>query len=154
MEPTAETLRLYHQPSDAAALEWAWVDGQLAHAGAYWTTSRSPGHPHPRPLWGIWRDHRLHLSIGSPVLVRQLEADPAVTVHLGHDTDVVIVEGAVAGATDAGDLVAAYDAKYDWSYTVAEYGPLTTVEPVAVLAWRSAGWAGRGGFQQSGRWRY
>lgn len=154
MEPTAETLRLYHRPSDAEPLEWTWVERRLAEAGTYWTVARAPDHPHPRPVWGVWHEHRLHLSIGSPVLARQLAADPTVTVHLAHDTEVVVIEGSVIGATDDTELVAAYDLKYDWTYSVDEYGPLTTVEPFTVVAWRSGGWAGRDGFQQTNRWVY
>jgi hypothetical protein len=47
-----------------------------------------------------------------------------------------------------------YDKKYDWRYDVDVYGPLTAIAPVTVLAWRSAGWAGRDGFKASGRWRF
>ena len=46
-----------------------------------------------------------------------------------------------------------YNVKYDWCYSVEEYGPLITIVPSTVIAWRSAEWAGRGGFQQAGRWR-
>jgi hypothetical protein len=51
-------------------------------------------------------------------------------------------------------VIAAYDEKYDWHYTASEYGPLVVVVAATVLAWRSAGWAGREGFQQTGRWRF
>ena len=88
----------------------------------------------------------------APVLNRQLAQDPRVTVHLGSGTDVVIVEGTVVERT--AEAVDDYEAKYDWSYDVGEYGPLTVVAPATVLAWRSAGWAGRDGFQQTGRWGF
>ncbi|MGI9602636.1 MAG: hypothetical protein ACR2QE_12175 [Acidimicrobiales bacterium] len=154
MEPVRETLRMYHQPSDAAALDWPWVEDQLTTAGTYWVVGVGGTHPHPRPVWGIWEARRLHLSIGSPVVSRLVEQDPAVTVHLDSGTDVVIVEGRVTGSADEADLVERYDTKYTWTYTVDEYGPLTTVEPSLVLAWRSDGWAGRDGFRQTGRWRF
>ncbi|CAN5657968.1 hypothetical protein BH24ACT5_BH24ACT5_19960 [soil metagenome] len=51
-------------------------------------------------------------------------------------------------------LLNAYNAKYDWDYMVDEYGPFTLVEPAKVIAWRSAGWAGRDGFQATGRWTF
>ena len=145
---------MYGQPGGLPVLAWSWVDAELVGAGAYWVTARSDGHPHPRPVWGVWRDGRLHLSIGSPVVARQLDADPAVSVHLASDVDVVIVEGRVVGPAAAPELYELYNDKYGWGYTIEEYGPLTTIAPRKVLAWRSAGWAGRDGFQQTGRWSF
>ena len=60
----------------------------------------------------------------------------------------------MVGRTEDDELLAAYNTKYDWDYTVAEYGPLTTLAPSKVMAWSSTGWAGRGGFRRSGRWRF
>jgi hypothetical protein len=96
----------------------------------------------------------LYLSIGSPRLNADARDATPVTVHLGSVTDVVIVEGLIAGHNDDGEVLDAYNTKYDWDYTVDEYGPFTTVAPVNVMAWRSAGWAGREGFQHTGRWRF
>jgi hypothetical protein len=154
VEPAAERLVMYGRLSDVAPLEWSWVHDQLAAAGTYWITTRGEGHPHPRPVWGVWDDGSLHLSVGSPVVARDLDVHPDVTVHLDSGTDVVIVEGRVAGRTEDPGLLARYDRKYDWTYTIEEYGPLTTIAATSVMAWRSAGWAGREGFQQTGRWRY
>jgi hypothetical protein len=150
--PTSRVLRLYGQPADAEPLAWTWVDEQLGSAGTYWVVARGPGHPHPRPVWGVWWRGSLHLSVGSPVLARHLAADPVVTVHLDSGTDVVVVEGRAVGPASDVDLLAAYDRKYDWRYDPEHYGPLTQVEPTTVLAWRSAGRAGRDGFRQAGRW--
>jgi acyl CoA:acetate/3-ketoacid CoA transferase beta subunit len=104
-------------------------------------------------VWGIWLGDMLHLSIGSPTLAA---AGPAtsMTVHLDSGIDVVIVEGLVDSTTVDPDLVAAYDDKYTWSYDASAYGPLTSIRPVAVMAWRSAGWAGRDGFVATNRWRW
>jgi len=144
---------MYGEASDVAPLDWTWVDAQLVAAGTYWVVASGGGHPHPRPVWGVWRDGSLHLSIGSPVVSRLLEKRSEVTVHLDSGVDVVIVEGTVSGFSEDESLLREYDAKYEWSYTVEEYGPLTTIVPATVLAWRSAGRAGRDGFQQTGRWR-
>jgi hypothetical protein len=87
--------------------------------------------------------------------LRALDREPAVTVHLDSGTDVVLVEG-TTGLTSQGatppSSVEAYNAKYHWDYEIARYGELTVVEPVRVLAWRSAGWAGRDSFQATGCW--
>lgn len=156
MEPVAGALRLYGEVADAAPLDWAWVEDQLDAAGTYWIVPRGEGHPHPRPVWGVWADGALHLSIGSVVVGRLLADDPTATVHLDSGTDVVILEvraDGVSGTAPDDPVIGAYDAKYDWHYTIDEYGPLTRLRPATVLAWRSAGWAGRDGFRQVGRWQ-
>jgi hypothetical protein len=152
----ATPLRLYGEPSGIEAVPWSWVDHQLGSAASYWVVGVGSGHPHPRPVWGVWDDPFLDLSIGSPVLSRQLAADPRVTVHLDAGTEVVILEGSTAPLPleEATASLAAYDAKYDWRYRVDEHGPLTRVTPSVVLAWQSAGWAGRGGFRRTGRWHF
>ena len=152
--PELGQLRLYGQPSSKSALEWNWVETQLTEAGTYWVTARTPGHPHPRPVWGVWKEGCLHLSIGTPAAARAIATDPVVTVHLESGTEPVIVEGYVAGTTSEPGILAAYNLKYDWEYDAAEYGPLTSVAPGKVLAWRTAGWAGRESFQQTGRWTF
>jgi hypothetical protein len=156
MDPAAEPLRLYGAVADAEGLEWEWVQRQLDHAGTYWVVARGSGHPHPRPVWGVFARDGLHLSIGSPVLARDLAADPIVTVHLDSGTDVVVVEGlaTLESAEASRTHLDAYNLKYDWDYTIDQYGPLTHVQPERVMAWRSAGWAGRDGFQRVGRWRF
>lgn len=152
--PTAQPLSIYGSPTEVSQLEWAWVDEQLGAAGIYWVVANGSGHPHPRPLWGLWIDHLMHLSIGSPPMNRQIADRPAVTVHLESGTDVVILEGTAVGTTEDAELLRRYDAKYDWTYTVEEYGPLTTVVPSTAIAWRSAGWAGRESFRTAGKWRF
>lgn len=150
----ARALRLYGAQSDKPALEWDWVEAQLQGAGTYWVVPRSPGHPHPRPVWGVWQDNLLFLSIGTPANARDLAADPRVTVHLDSGTDVVILEGSVCGSSQEAEMVAAYDSKYDYQYDLDTFGALTMVAPTQILAWRSQGWAGREGFHQTGRWTF
>jgi hypothetical protein len=145
---------MYGAPATVERLEWTWVDEQLATAGAYWVVTAGSGRPHPRPVWGVWHGSALALSIGSPALRAAAEPTVPVTVHLGSELDVVVVEGSVVGPTADPDLLDEYDRKYDWSYAVEQYGPLTRVVPHKVLAWRSAGWAGRDGFRAAGRWTF
>lgn len=157
MAPQERTLRLYGTPSDRNPLAWSWVEEQLEAAGTYWLVARTTGHPHPRPVWGVWHGQRLHLSVGSPTLRRTVDRDPMVTVHLDSGTDVVLVEGTADRTTERGtpsSVIDAYNAKYDWDYHVAEYGELVVVQPRRVLAWRTAGWAGRDSFQATGSWLF
>lgn len=148
-------LRLYGARSDREALAWPWVDQQLTGAGTYWVIARNEGHPHPRPVWGIWAEQRLHLSLGSPTLRRAIREDPALTVHLDSGTDVVILEGVVTPATaTTPEIISAYRQKYDWDYDASRYGELIQVAPGRVLAWRATGWAGRDSFSTTGCWTF
>ncbi|CAN5816225.1 pyridoxamine 5'-phosphate oxidase family protein [soil metagenome] len=145
---------MYGAHAEVGGLEWSWVEDQLVNAGAYWVVVPGTAHPHPRPVWGIWYQDGFFLSIGSPKIQAEIQADGPVTVHLGSINDVVIIEGRTAGSATDSHLLDAYNAKYGWDYTVAGYGPFTLVEPSKVIAWRSAGWAGRDGFQATGRWTF
>ena len=157
MSGSRQPMRLYGELSRQPDLDWAWVDRALRTAGTYWVTARSDGYPHPRPVWGVWLDAQLYLSIGSPVIRRQLAGDPRVTAHLAapdpDSGDAVIVEGLAEVVPSAGPTVLeAYAGKYGRNYEMAEFGPLTRLEPSCVLAWRAAGWAGRDGFRETGKW--
>jgi hypothetical protein len=153
----AERLRMWGQENDSPPPDWQWVEDQLRQAGTYWVVARSAGHPHPRPVWGIWRDGALLLSIGSPPITRDLAADPRITVHLESGTEVVIVEGLASVVTEfdaLAEFTAAYNAKYDWEYRAERDGPPTRVDAHKVLTWRAAGTAGRDGFPQAARWTF
>ena len=80
--PERTPLRLYTAVDEHPALAWSWVEQQLRDAGTYWVVSNGPAHPSARPVWGIWHDAALHLSIGSPTvgagLARAIRA-PACT---------------------------------------------------------------------------
>ena len=155
MGSTYEPLRMYGALSTSDPLEWSWVEDQLGRAELYWVdVTASAARPHPRPVWGVWSSERMHLSIGTPSIRRAAEPGAGATVHLESGLDVVIVEGEVVGTNDAADVIAAYDAKYDWHYDLAQYGPLTTVAPRDVLAWRAGGPGGRDGFRKTGRWTW
>jgi len=158
--PRPVPLRLYTQVSELDRLDWGDVEARLTDAGTYWVCAvPDGGAPHPRTVWGCWLDQTLQLTLGSPVLRRQIDADPTITVTLDSGTDPVILEGRIDPARSASPplidaFVAAYDAKYDWAYDVATYGPPLVVVPDTVIAWRTAGFAGRESFQSVGRWRF
>jgi hypothetical protein len=86
-------------PSDL--LPWRWAERRLAAARNYWVATAGPGGvPHARPVWGIWTPAGLLFSTGSPVALRNLRANPAVSVHLGDGDDVVILEGTAGRVAD------------------------------------------------------
>jgi hypothetical protein len=152
MEPVAGPLRLYGSVSKHPPPPWSWVEGRLVDTPVLWVVAGRAAARHPRPVWGVWSSGELYLSIGTPVIRRALETDPLVCVHAESGTDVVVLHGRAEPAPGAVAAIAAYDAKYDWRYDEATYGPLTRVRPEEAIAWRTAGWAGRDGFTEAGRW--
>jgi hypothetical protein len=154
MDPIAEPLTMYGALSAADDLDWEWARDQLAAAGTYWVVARPRATPHPRPVWGVWLEDRVYLSLGSPLLRAELADDPRVAVHLDSGTDVVVLEGRVTGERADDAVVREYDHKYDWDYDADEYGPFTEITPETVVAWRAGGWAGRDGFNATARFRF
>jgi hypothetical protein len=153
-QPARRPLRFYGAVSERDPLAWEWVEQQLRDAGTYWIVGRGSGSPPARPVWGIWHEGAVYLSVGSPAVRGAIAGDAHVTVHLDSGTDVVIVEGVASAADMTPGLIGVYGAKYDWEYDAASYGPFTRVPPAVVKAWRTAGPAGRESFQQVGRWEF
>lgn len=152
----SDPLMMWGQASESPPPEWEWVESRLSDADLYWVVTRSEGYPHPRPVWGVWMGEALLLSVGSPVIGRELGADPRVTVHLDSGTDVVIVEGVGSIVTRVPVIESfadCYNRKYEWEYSAERDGPPTRIEPRAILSWRAAGAAGRDGFPQAARWK-
>ena len=155
MTRTYRPLRMFGAESADNALEWDWVARRLTEAETYWVDVAGSGpRPHARPVWGVWLDDRLHLSIGTPAIRGAATPGVPASVHLPDGLDVVIVEGTIAGATRDAAVVTAYDDKYDWKYDLEQYGPFTTISASDVLAWRAGGPAGRDGFTATGRWTW
>ena len=96
MEPRVEQLDL---PSDygnpGKVLDWADVRRDLEEAPVYWVASTRPdGRPHVVPRDGLWLDDTWYYG-GSPKTVhsKNIEANPAITMHVGDGMKAIIVEG-------------------------------------------------------------
>lgn len=119
-------------------LPWSWAVEQLTKERNYWLTSvRRDGFPQARPLWGVWHDDRLYLSVGHAGMQRARKDTTDVTVHVDSAVDVVIVEGnlnhvgrTTAAVKHAGEL---YEAKYDYEADFVN----CVVTPQVVYGWRS-----------------
>jgi hypothetical protein len=124
--------------ADAAPVEWAEVEGRLRGAITYWLVA---GGAVARPVWGIWHEDELWLSVGSSMLWRGLQASPEASVHLDDGHDVVIVEGTHRAVDDPAVLVGfvePYNAKYRWDFTPENtLGPIVVLTPRVVLAWKA-----------------
>lgn len=139
----------------AESLPWAWAEERLTAERNFWVvTVREDGFPQARPLWGVWLDGWLYVSVGHAGLQRAHQrADGRfdVTIHVDSAVDVVIIEGTIEriagrgradriGVTDpfrdadaqrrAGEL---YEAKYDYSADFINFA----VRPRLVYGWRA-----------------
>ena len=132
------------EKADTEPLEWQWVEDRLRACEDYWLVSApSQGTPAPRPVWGVWLDGRLLLTVGSPAHWRNVEDNPRVAVTTGDAHDVVIVEGEATTEEDPAALAAmveVYNPKYGWDFPAAgpDIGGVLAVVPTKVLAWITA----------------
>lgn len=124
-------------------LAWPTVRAKLVEAKQYWiAVDNGDRNPHVVPLDGMWIDDRWYHGGSPQTLHRRLVAkNPAVTMHLPHPWEVVIVQGTVstAGIDDeqAARLATTFAEKYP------EYGPPNAelwrdghvLIPRKVLAW-------------------
>ncbi|SEE91980.1 Pyridoxamine 5'-phosphate oxidase [Ruania alba] len=132
-------------------LDWADVEKQLTAAKHYWlSTVRPDGTPHSVPRWGVWLDGRFWYD-GAPTTrhVRNLESNPAVSLHLESGAEAIIVEGASTATSAQPDdfgarLSAAFSKYHDDGYDPGpdswageQGGGLRVITPSRVLAWFS-----------------
>lgn len=76
-------------------LPWSHVNERMTKAKQYWVCTVSPeGRPHATPVDGLWLDGRLYFG-GSPKTrwMRNVAANPAVSIHLESASEVIILEG-------------------------------------------------------------
>jgi hypothetical protein len=138
--PTREPVRMWGKPKDCPPIAWDEVEGRLRSAVAYWLVTAEAT---ARPVWGVWHDERLLLSVGSTSLWRGLRASPRASVHLEDAHDVVTVEGSTTTVTDPAELAQfceVYNPKYDWNFTPDTTGPIVVLTPATVVAWRTGRW--------------
>lgn len=147
-EPVAEPVTHPSFLLGPETLPWTEVEARLAEARNYWVASvRRDGRPHTRPVWGMWFEDRLVLSIGGGYwMERNLAAHPDVSVHLEEAEGLVaIVEGTAHAVDDIAwkqRAIDGYNEKYSWfkglNYTVETDGTIE-VRPARVYAWKNGG---------------
>ena len=144
MTPTAELIHFpegYGTPT--VTLAWTDVLARLVAAERYWlATTRPDGRPHAVPSDGIWTDEGCYFSgHAATVHIRNLAANPAVSLHLEDATAAVIVEGTAAwvmpSRAAARELAAASKAKYGWGSASSYAGGVWLLRPARVLAWNT-----------------
>ena len=126
-------------------IEWGHVEDRLTADRVYWIATVGPGgRPRVRPIDGVYVDGAIYVG-GSPKTrwVRELAANPHVSVHLDGLGEVVIVEGeaeVLTGVDDelAGRLAEASNAKYpEYGMTPGFYSAngAIAITPRKVIAW-------------------
>jgi hypothetical protein len=134
------------------------VEERLRAAANYWITTVGPdGRPHARPVDGVWVAGALCFG-GSPETrwVRNLTANPAISVHLSSEAEAVILDGTAEYVTSpshplAPPALAASKQKYPQYHTGDEtpFRPFWALRPTTAFAWTLAGFP-RG----ATRWRF
>lgn len=137
---------IYGVPKNSKGLlDWAHVQQRMTEARVYWIASASAtGKPHATPVDGMWLDDALYFG-GDPSTRRNrnLQANPAVSVHLESGSDVVILEGnaspIVLDLAMAQRLADASNAKYGYGFTAESFmqlGMYFVLRPRVVFAWK------------------
>jgi general stress protein 26 len=125
---------------DEGLLPWEWAEERVVTARNYWlATTRHDGRPHAMPIWGVWLEGAFFFGTGgSSAKARNLDANPAVVLHLESGDETVIVEGTAELVHDA-DLTRrvndVYEPKYGWRVDGPEGSRLYAVRPRRAYAW-------------------
>jgi nitroimidazol reductase NimA-like FMN-containing flavoprotein (pyridoxamine 5'-phosphate oxidase superfamily) len=133
---------------DDGMLTWDWATERLEQARNYWvSTTRPDGRPHAMPVWGIWLDDAFVFGSGrDSAKSRNLEANPAIVVHLESGDETVILEGLAEEVLD-GELERRIDEAYAPKYGMQadssdESPPWFAVRPRRAYAWTERGYPG------------
>ena len=128
-------------------LPWSYVEERMRAASNYWITTVGPdARPHARPVDGVWVDGALCFG-GSPETrwVRNLMANPAISVNLSSEAEAIILEGRAELVTDASHRLAAPSMtasreKYPQYYSAeSSFRPFWALRPTTAFAWTLAG---------------
>ena len=109
-------------------LPWSRVSEWLTAARNYWVcTTRPDGRPHAKPVWGVWLAGCFFFSTHpETITARNLQANPALVVHLESGDQVAIVEGTAMRVEDRPLLERfgeTFEAKYDWPLSPEDLDP-------------------------------
>ena len=131
----------YGIPDDEEGLlSWEFVADRMADDRTFWvSTTRPDGHPHARPVWGVWLDDTFHCGGGERTRwVQNLAENAEITVHRESGTEVVIVEGRAGKLTERTadeEQLERIDDAYEEKYGIRHGTPVFAVHPHTVLAW-------------------
>lgn len=142
----------YGSPSEDGLLPWSFVEERLLSAPNYWlATVTASGHPHVRPVDGVWVDGALCFGGSDETRwVRNLSVKPHVSVNLPNHDVAIVLEGTVARIGDASHPLAAASTaasrlKYPQYFTdtTPPFEPFWALRPRVVFAWTLEGFPAR-----------
>ncbi|MGZ4814582.1 MAG: pyridoxamine 5'-phosphate oxidase family protein [Terriglobales bacterium] len=140
-KPTRPDMPAAYSPNGAKPnyVPWTFAEEHLSKSHNYWICSTRPdGRPHSAPVWGIWLDGAFYFSTDPASRKgRNLQANPAISVHVESGDEPVILEGRVEVVELDKKVDAAYAAKYKM-HLIGFPGPMVIfrLRPKTVLAWR------------------
>src|SRR5215469_8504355 len=147
-EPAGLRVGLPHVPSlyglkpRKQYLPWSHARERLEGSRNYWIcTTRPDARPHSIPVWGFFVDDVLYFGTSlDSRKARNLEHNPAVSVHLESGDDVVIIEGEAQKIPKSdkqifSKLNAASKTKYKMPLMIVPESVLYAVRPRVVLSW-------------------
>lgn len=144
--------------SEEGMLTWDFVDEQMAKSRNYWvSTTRPDGRPHAAPVWGVWLDGNLYFGT-SPTArkARNLNANPAIVVHLESGDDVVILEGtAVKLTTMPAEQYETFGTAYAAKYNGFKPNSPSATEPIYTMKIKTAmAWLEKDFPRTATRWEF
>lgn len=138
-EPRRVPIKFWGGERPAPEIAWDRVVNVLETAPIYWlSTANADGRPQPRPVWGLWHDERLLLTVGSTTTWRNFRTRPDVSVNLPSGSEVVILEGTASVEEDRAVLdgyIERYNPKYGWNFKDGDAGGVIAVQPTTLLTW-------------------
>ena len=148
MKATRPKMKDYgiHESSEGL-LAWDFVDEQMTQSRNYWIgTTRPDGRPHAAPVWGVWVEGAFYFgSSPNARKARNLDANPALVVHLESGDETVILEGTAVKLTSmSAELYEAFGTAYAAKYkgfkpnSPSETEPIYTMLIQSALAWLEA----------------
>lgn len=134
-------------------IPWSYVENKLLAALNYWiATTASGGRPHVRPVDGVWVEGALCFG-GSPETrwVRNLQANPAISVNLPSEAEAIILEGTAELIIDPAHPLAiastaASKVKYPQYFESGmfdQFHPFWAFRPARAYAWSLEGFPRR-----------
>lgn len=135
---------------DTSTPKGAHINERLNEATIIWmTTVTAAGQPQTAPVWYLWSNGEFLVYSLNSARVRNLAANPRVSVHLndrGRGDDVVIVYGhaRIDPGAPPGSEIPSYRTRYDqaitnygwtWDYFDGQYKVAIRITPERFLNW-------------------
>jgi nitroimidazol reductase NimA-like FMN-containing flavoprotein (pyridoxamine 5'-phosphate oxidase superfamily) len=113
---------------------------KLAQAANIWLASVRPdGRPHLTPVWFVFEDRRLYVSIDpGSVKRRNLASNPRVSLALEDGSHPLICEGRAVFISSpySAEIMDLFQKKYDWDIRAeGQYSQLVEITPGKWLSW-------------------